>query len=349
MKKSVRILLPNSRHLFCFIILLQCITLTNSGVDAVSAGEKKSTLDLFAGPVQALTDTSHKLEPDRVILGERLFQDPRLAANNNMACISCHDLTSGGDDGLVTAIENDGQPGPLNTPTVFNASLNFRLNWVGNFSTLVGQTEANLLNPKHAATNWPELLPKLQADEVYRKAFAKSYDAINRETVLDALAEYMRSLITINSPFDRYLQGNKDAISEQAKLGYRLFRTYGCISCHQGSLLGGNMFARFGLFGDFFKDQDREMRSVDYGRYNITNDPMDRYVFRVPGLRNIDLTAPYFHDGSIPTLSEAVEIMAKYQLGTHLPETDRNAIVVFLQTLTGEYRNQQLRNKHPTN
>jgi cytochrome c peroxidase len=165
---------------------------------------------------------------------------------------------------------------------------------------------------------------------------------VRKEHVLDAIATYERSLITPNAPFDRYLRGDIYAINAEQKHGYEVFKSYGCISCHQGVNVGGNLFQKVGLFEDYFKLRGGPLTPADLGRYNVTKDERDRHVFRVPSLRNIAVTAPYFHDGSVDKLAYAVEIMARVQLGRKPPPDDVQAIVSFLKSLTGEYQGRAL-------
>jgi cytochrome c peroxidase len=225
--------------------------------------------------------------------------------------------------------------------------LSFRLNCRGNFRTLEEQAEAVLLDPRLMNTTWEELLPKLRADEVYREAFFAIYGGDPRPAdVLDAIATFEWSLLTPESRFDRYLRGQRDAIDVNEKLGYELFKTYGCVACHQGVNVGGNLYQKFGIFHDPF--MQRPVSEADLGRLALTGREADRRVFRVPSLRNISVTAPYFHDGSAASLDEAVETMGRKQLGRSLTERDIGLIVAFLHTLTGEYQGRSLApDSHP--
>jgi cytochrome c peroxidase len=284
------------------------------------------------------------VEPDagKVVLGERLFRDVRLSHDGNSACTSCHDLERGGDDKHARPFGADGRRLDFNTSTIFNAALSFRLNWRGNFRTLQELNEATLLSKSLMNTSWEELLPKLHADQSYLKGFADIYGAEpQRDSVLDALAAYQRSLTTPNARFDRYLRGDQHAITTDEQQGYRLFKAYGCIACHQGANIGGNLFQKFGVFADPFAGQ-KSTSEGDLGRLAITGAQSDLHVFRVPSLRNIAVTAPYFHDGRTASLQGAVEIMARSQLGRELAESDVDLIVKFLGTLTGEYRGRLL-------
>lgn len=286
--------------------------------------------------------SEHGQPQNKVDLGRLLFNDVRLSRGNKLACASCHQLAQGGDDGLKTSITNTGQPDFINAPTVFNSRFNFRQTWRGQFRELELQAEGDIRNPRHGNIDWNELLPKLKSITEYKTAFSKIYsEGITRETVLELLATYERSLITPDSKFDRYLNGDVSALSGNEKEGYQLFKSHGCIACHQGVNVGGNVFQKFGLFDDYFKKRGN-ITKADYGRYNVTGKESDKFVFRVPSLRNVEVTAPYLHDGSIKDLKEVVDIMARYQLGTALPEESIELIVEFLKTLTGEYQGRLL-------
>lgn len=285
----------------------------------------------------------HELDPAKVALGERLFHDPRLARNNAQACANCHQLNRAGTDGLARSITNSGTPEVVNTPTVFNTVFNFRQTWRGAFRSLEEQAEADLHSPRHANTTWEELLPKLRADERYRSDFDRLYpQGFARESVLDAIATYERSLITPNSRFDQFLRGRADALSKEELQGYQLFKNLGCVSCHQGINVGGNLFQKLGIFKDYFKRRGTDITQADLGKFNVSGVEQDKHVFRVPSLRNVALTAPYFHDGSVKTLSEAVAIMGETQLGRTLKGQEIALLVAFLSTLTGEYQGRSL-------
>ena len=315
--------------------VLLCLLMLGGAVLPAAAAEPAAppAADEPIAPVPMATE----LDPARVQLGERLFRDVRLSHDDRIACTACHRLDQGGDDGRVRSIGADGQPLDFNTPTVFNAALSFRLNWRGNFRTLEEQAEAVLLDPRLMATSWPELISKLAADPTYREAFQAAYGGPPaRAPVLDALAAFERSLITPGARFDRYLRGERDAISPEEEDGYELFKSYGCSACHQGVNVGGNLFQRFGVFANPFAY--RPVTRADLGRFALTGNTKDRFVFRVPSLRNVAATAPYFHDGSAATLEQAVAKMAKTQLGRVLAPQETDLIVRFLRTLTGEYR-----------
>ena len=198
-------------------------------------------------------------------------------------------------------------------------------------------------NPDEMASNWEHIIKTLKQDESYIKAFEDIYRSPPTEkTTKDVIATFEKSLITPNAPFDRYLKGDKNAISPFVKRGYALFKSHGCASCHQGQNLGGNMFQKFGIIGNYFEDRGTPVTEADLGRYNVTKDEWDKHVFKVPSLRNVALTPPYFHDGSAGTLEEAVDVMAKYQLGKKLLQDEKEALIAFLESLTGEYEGEAL-------
>ena len=276
------------------------------------------------------------LDPKRVQLGLRLFNDPRLSVNNTLSCASCHRLDKGGADDKPFSLGFDGKPVEVNTPTVFNAGLNFHQFWDGRVDTLEEQVRQVVISPVEMGSTWESVVKRIADDPGYAKDFKDAYpDGVTEPNIQSALADYERTLQTSNSRFDQYLLGNTDALTPREKFGYQRFKEYGCIACHQGVNIGGNMFQKFGIMGDYIGDRGNPTRA-DEGRFNITGDEADRQVFKVPSLRNVAVTAPYFHDGSATTLEHAVEVMFKYQLGREPLKNDTTLIVEFLKSLTGE-------------
>jgi cytochrome c peroxidase len=283
-----------------------------------------------------------KLDAKKVALGDKLFHDKRLSKDNSLSCASCHNLSRGGVDSLPTSIGIGGAKGPINAPTVFNSSLNFRQFWDGRAASLEEQAAGPVHNPKEMGSNWTEVLAKLAQDGALADQFKQSYpDGMQAKNIQDAIAVFERSLTTPNSRFDRHLKGEKSALSTDELRGYQLFKTYGCVACHQGVNAGGNMFQTFGVMGDYFAKRGG-VTAADLGRFNVTKDEADKHMFKVPSLRNVALTAPYFHDGSAKTLPDAVDVMFKYQLGRPASAQDKELIVKFLHTLTGEYKGKPL-------
>lgn len=279
-----------------------------------------------------------RLDARKVALGRRLFHDPQLSSDNTISCAHCHNLANGGVDGLPRSFGIGGKEGKINAPTVFNSGFNFRQFWDGRAATLEDQIAFPMNNPLEMGSTWDEVIAKLEQDAVYRRDFAAIYpEGIRPSTVKDAIATFERSLITPNGKFDRFLRGDKHALDEDELAGYVLFKNLGCVSCHQGMNVGGNMYEKLGLFGDYFAHRGN-VQEVDYGRYNVTRNEEHRYEFRVPSLRNVALTAPYFHDASVATLEQAVVVMGKYQLGVDLSKDEIAKLVKFLGTLTGIYQ-----------
>jgi cytochrome c peroxidase len=287
-------------------------------------------------PIQPLP--SHKpADLGKVRLGQLLFHDPRLSHDNTVSCASCHNLRSGGADNHPKAIGIGGAVGEINTLTVFNSGHNFVLFWDGRATNLAEQLDGPIHNKKEMASSWPEVAGKLRADPIYRARFQESYNGqISEETIKDALVSFEKALDTPDSRFDLFLRGDVGAITQRELLGYRKFKSYGCIACHQGVNVGGNMYQVLGVARNYFADLQRKETFADQGRYNVTHQESDRHVFRVPSLRNVELTSPYFHDASATTLEEAVSTMARYQLGRTIPDSDIALIVEFLKTLTGK-------------
>ncbi|MGJ3248694.1 MAG: cytochrome-c peroxidase [Elainellaceae cyanobacterium] len=299
--------------------------------------EARAPFNPVSEPIQPLPEAI-AVTADKFALGERLFNDPRLSNDGHVSCASCHKLDRGGADRTAYSVGLNNLRTTVNTPTVFNLAYNFRFNWNGKFSNLVDHTDALIQNPRVMGIEWPTLLAKLDAVPDYQQTFDDVYDdGITTANVIDAIVSYETALITPNSRFDQYLRGDQTALSSAELGGYGWFKAYGCVSCHQGVNVGGNMFQKFGVIGDYFADRG-DMTQADLGRYNVTNAEADRYVFRVPSLRNVAVTPPYFHDGSTDTLEQAINIMVKYQLGRPIPPEHVQQIAQFLQTLTGEYQ-----------
>lgn len=277
------------------------------------------------------------LSPAKVALGRQLFLDKRLSKDDSVACASCHDLRRGGVDRLPASIGVAGQRGVINAPSVFNAALNFAQFWDGRADSLEDQVAGPVNNPVEMASNWSEVVGKLSQDADYQGAFGRLYPGrgITAESIADAIATYERTLLTPNSRLDRFLRGDATALSAAEVAGYRRFVDYGCVACHQGVNAGGNLFQRFGAVGR--RPPGLPIGPADLGRFNVTHREQDRHVFKVPSLRNVAVTGPYFHDGRVATLDEAVAVMGRAQLGRELSATDIKLIVAFLGTLTGEW------------
>ena len=289
-----------------------------------------------AEPIKPIPADDGAHDAGKVALGRLLFHDARLSKDGSVSCATCHDLASGGDDGRRVSIGVDDSEGLINTPTVFNARFNFRQFWDGRAETLEDQIDGPVQSAIEMASLWPDVVSKLYQDDEYPNLFAGVYpDGITRANVKDAVAEFMRSLTTPNSRFDRWLEGDQEALTALEKRGYDLFKSYGCVSCHQGAAVGGNMFQVFGVLNEYFKRRGN-ITEADRGRYNVTGNEADMHAFKVPSLRMAAHTAPFLHDGSAATLRDAVDIMFEFQLGREAPDDDKDAIVAFIETLAGE-------------
>lgn len=298
---------------------------------------ERATADEPFEPIPASLD----LDVRRVALGERLFADPQLSGDGDRTCVDCHSLSAGG---IVPGEERSNHPlnetGPYNVPTVFNVAFNFKYNWQGKFDTLEEHLGGLMMKPEVMdAGTWPALEERLRPgyDADFRSAGYA--EGVSEESIRDAISVFQRSLLTPDSPFDLYLRGEQ-ALGEDAERGYRLFRDVGCVSCHQGTNVGGNLFQRFGVLDDAFGG--RELVERDYGRMVVTGREEDAHVFRVPSLRNVEVTAPYFHDGSAATLEEAIRHMGRVQLAVDLTDEEVAELAAFLRSLTGRFRGESL-------
>ncbi len=287
------------------------------------------------GPLRAVV-APVGLSPAAVALGRRLFHDPRLSVDGTVSCATCHDIPRGGADARRRAVGIHQIEGKLNTPTVIGAGLNSALFWDGRAATLEAQVGGPMASPSEMGATWDHVIGTVSADASYAAAFRAEYGGISQAAVERAIAEYERSLVPLGSPFDRYLAGDVAALGPAETRGYALFQSYGCASCHQGANVGGNLFQRLGVARDYFAEHPENADPSDLGRFNVTGREEDRHVFRVPALRMVSKTAPYFHDGSAATLDEAIQVMARYQLGREIPANEREDIAAFLGSLAGE-------------
>ena len=293
-------------------------------------------------PIATLTD----LNSDKVSLGDQLFHDTRLSANNTVSCATCHGLETGGVDNLRFSEGIHGQIGGVSAPTVFNAHYNFVQFWDGRASDLQAQAAGPPMNMIEMGNkSWDEVIAKLEADEQFTKIFKNVYpEGYTGESITDAIAEFERTLITPDSRFDLYLKGDKTALTAEEIDGYELFKQQDCATCHTGSNMGGYSYDLMGLYGDYFGDRGDSILTEDLGRFKETKSDFDKHRFKVPTLRNIALTWPYMHDGTAKTLEEAVNVMAVYQNDKPLTDAELTSIVSYLHTLTGKYKGKELTN-----
>ncbi|OSM00068.1 putative cytochrome c peroxidase [Magnetofaba australis IT-1] len=293
--------------------------------------------DPYLNPLQPLPSVkSLQINREKAELGGFLFHDLRLSRDDTISCATCHPLNQGGVDQEAVSTGVGGRQGGVNAPTVLNSGLNFRQFWDGRARDLFEQAAGPVHNPVEMDTNWREVAAKLQRDAEVKQRFDKLYaDGVTGANIQDAIAAFEKTLLT-PSPFDRFMRGDPNALNADQKHGYALFISLGCASCHQGRNIGGNAFQKFGVFGDYLKERGGPITQADLGRYNVTGRERDRGRFKIPSLRNVALTPPYFHDGSVATLNEAVRIMAQYQLGRRISDQEITFIVAFLSALSGE-------------
>jgi len=314
---------------------------------------------LLAGPVQARETEPPLLEKARqlfkplpgsmatqefpttaaqVELGRQLFFDPRLSLDGTVSCATCHRPALYGTDALAKSIGIEHRPNARNAPTVLNAALQFKAHWIGDRANVEEQAMKSLTG--HASFGNPDpatVIKKIKAlpgyEAEFKQAFPNDPEAVKPENWGKAIGAYERTLVT-PAPFDAYLNGDTNALTPQAQNGLKLFIDHGCVSCHNGVGVGGASFQKFGVFEDYW--QQTGSQAIDDGRFTATKEAADKYIFKVPSLRNVAMTPPYFHDGSVSSLPQAVRVMGKVQLGKALSEQEVNDLLAFLNALTGE-------------
>lgn len=297
----------------------------------LSVSFAQSSSRLLEEPIQPIRPVVVD-EPEKVELGKMLFFEPRLSRSGFISCNSCHNLSRGGSDNLPTSIGHNWQEGPINSPTVLNSSLSLAQFWDGRAATLAEQAAGPIDNPIEMAYTHTLAIGVLTSIPEYVERFAAIYgtEEITIDHVTDAIATFEETLVTPNSRFDQWLLGDDNAITEQELRGYKTFKQIGCAACHYGEAIGGRDFHRMGLVEAY------QTENPSMGRYGVTGKDADRFSFKTPTLRNVEMTYPYFHDGAIWTLEEATDIMARLQLGRQLPSSDIDDIVAFMRTLTGD-------------
>jgi cytochrome c peroxidase len=283
-----------------------------------------------------------EVNPAKAALGEKLYNDKRLSGDDTISCATCHDLAKGGTDREKVSTGIRGQKGGINAPTTFNAAFQFKQFWDGRAATLADQAAGPPANPIEMGATWEGIVQKLGQDAVLVAEFQTIYpDGVTKNNVTDAIAEFERTLITPGAKLDKYLNGDMAALNAEEKRGYELFLDKGCATCHVGELLGGKSFELMGRRADYFATRG-QLTDADNGRVSVTKAEADRHRFKVPTLRNVALTAPYFHDATQATLEDATRAMARFQLGEEMGQSEITALVKFLETLTGELHGKPL-------
>jgi cytochrome c peroxidase len=302
------------------------------------AGLQKKATGFFGKLPKEADNPENPITPEKVALGKKLYFDKRLSRNNMQSCNTCHNLDTYGVDNLPTSPGDNGKPGTRNSPTTLNAALHVAQFWDGREPDVEAQAGGPILNPAEMAMpSESAVVKRLKKIKEYNKMFAAAFpddaNPISYDNLKKAIGAFERKLIT-PSRFDKYLAGDENALTAQEKEGLQTFVNTGCISCHIGNLLGGNMYQKFGVYGNYW--DYTKSKTIDNGKYDVTKNENDKYVFKVPSLRNVEKTWPYFHDGSVKDLKEAVVIMGKTQLNKDFTGKQVDDLVAFMKTLTGK-------------
>lgn len=324
------------------LLLTSCGDETLENVDVEKIAKPSELLQkaktLFGELPDVALNPENSITDEKVALGKSLYFDKRLSKDNTISCNSCHNLDTYGVDNLSFSPGNDGGLGGRNSPTVLNAALHISQFWDGRAKDVEEQAGGPILNPiEMAMPNEKAVVDRLSKIEEYKLLFATAFPEestpITYLNIQKAIGAFERKLI-IPSKFDKYLSGDETVLTDQEKSGLETFTTIGCIACHSGNLLGGQLFQKFGLYGNYW--EHTKSKKVDEGKFEATKNEADKYFFKTPSLRNIEKTYPYFHDGSIEKLEDAINIMAKTQLNKELTTKETSDMVAFLKTLTGE-------------
>lgn len=297
-------------------VICMSLAFVSSGMGAAEALQDDASLRNELIEVFGFMPAEKPLNAEKTNLGRQLFHDPRLSKNNQVSCATCHILEEGGDDGRAFSIGVSGAESVRNSPTVFNLSGHIAYFWDGRSPSLEAQIDGPIHHPDEMGSDWQSIVPKLSQDKALLMEFRRVYGALDERSIKDAIVTFEKSLTTDDSSFDQYLRGDTSALSEKAKEGANHFLNFGCSSCHQGYLVGGNLFQKFGVY----RPQDDNVNA--------------QQLFKVPSLRNVEHTAPYFHDGRQNTLEGAVRTMADAQLGRPLSEIETANLVAFLKSLS---------------
>lgn len=334
------------KFLLLAILITSVFSCTNNKKEEQSKAKDNSTYvalqktasSMFGVLPASAESKSNPLTKEKVALGKKLFLDKRLSKDNTQSCNTCHNLKTYGVDNLSTSPGNNGGFGTRNSPTVFNAALHVAQFWDGREPDVEAQAGGPILNPVEMAMPSEKVVVKrLSKIDEYNKLFAKVFpnekEPINFKNIQKAIGAFERTLIT-PSRFDDFIKGDLSALTTEEKEGLQLFIDKGCVACHSGNTVGGKIFQKFGIYDDYWKYT--KSKKIDNGKFDVTKNENDKYIFKSPSLRNIEKTYPYFHDGSVKDLKEAVSIMAKIQLNKDLSEKELNALVVFLNSLTAK-------------
>jgi cytochrome c peroxidase len=322
-------------------MVLFLLTVSFSSSSFGGSGEEdllKQAKQFFSPLPQVMVSEKNSITPEKVKLGKTLFYESRISVDGTVSCIKCHPISLYGADGLKKSIGNHCKVNPRNAPTLFNASAQVSAHWIGNRTDVEDQAKQSVIGPlSFGLPSYEALEKKLKEikgyNDLFKKVFPKDANPISADNFSKAVGAFERTLVT-PSPFDAFLKGGKGALKEKEKRGLKTFAEVGCTVCHSGQYMGGQMYQKFGIVEPYWKYTESE--TIDEGRYVVTKNESDKYLFKVPVLRNVSKTAPYFHDGSVDKLEDGVWIMGKVQFGKDLTQPQRKDIVAFLISLTGK-------------
>jgi len=318
----------------CFTIFFIAASLSAAGPDDDLMNRAKAVF----GPLPAsMPSPDNPMTPEKVKLGHILYGEPRISVDGTVSCVKCHPIGLYAVDGLKKAVGNNCKPNPRNSPCIFNAASQISEHWIGNRTSVEDQAKQALIGPPSYGMPSYEAVEKALKgikgyEALFKEAFPGDRDPVTVDNFAKAVGAFERTLMT-PAPFDDFVKGNAKALTAAQKRGLQAFIDTGCMTCHFSPYLGGQLYQKFGVFEPY--EKYTKSQAVDEGRFAVTKNPSDRFLFKVPVLRNVAATPPYFHDGSVEKLEDAVVIMAKIQLGKDLTRDQTSDLVAFLQSLTG--------------
>ncbi|BBA34747.1 cytochrome c peroxidase [Methylocaldum marinum] len=328
------------------------LNLLISALALAGASLTASAVEWQSLPSKAPEPADNPSTPAKVELGKMLYHDPRLSSSGTVSCNSCHNVMGGGEDNRGGSVGVRGQVGGRSAPTVWNSAFNSVQFWDGRAPSLEAQAKGPVTNPiEMGMKSWDDVVARLKTIPGYVQAFSAAFggkESITTDNAAKAIAAYERTLITPNSAYDKYVNGDKNAMTEQQVRGMNTFAEVGCGSCHSGPAFNGpqlpegtGFFMKFPTYQNGYLEAQYNL-SVDLGRYDVTKNEADKHLYKVPTLRNVALTAPYFHNGKVKSLEDAVKVMAKLQLNKDLTPEQTGDLVAFLNALTGEFPKQEM-------
>lgn len=329
------------KNRYGLMVILFVFVLSFAGISSASNGDEDllKQAKQISGPLpQVMLSEKNPITPEKVKLGKILFYETRISVDGTVSCARCHPIGLYAADGLKKSIGNNCKLNPRNAPTILNAAGQISAHWIGNRTDVEDQARQSVIGPpSFGMPSYEAVENKLKEIKGYMELFKKAFPADNNPVTVDHFAKsvgvFERTLVT-PSAFDAFVKGDIAALKEQEKRGLRTYMETGCMTCHSSTYFGGQMYQKFGLFEPYWKYTKSE--PIDEGRYVATKNDADRYVFKVPVLRNVAKTSPYFHDGSVNKLEDAVWIMGKIQLGKELKNSQVEEVVTFLKSLTGK-------------